>query len=194
MYNLHAVDQIFSMKVEKTTLEGVLLIKPEPLEKGQGEVATDLRGEFIEAYNGVKYRENGIAVEFVEDDVSVSKKNVLRGMHGDDRTWKLISCLHGQIFFVAINGDPKSPDFGKWESFELNETNHWRLLVPPLYASGYLALSDKIVVSYKQSEYFKPGGQFTLKWDDPKFNIPWPIKDPILSARDAAGGYVAPPK
>jgi dTDP-4-dehydrorhamnose 3,5-epimerase len=180
------------MKVEKTNLKGVLLIKPEPLVKGQGEIAADFRGEFTEAYNGIKYKEQGIEVEFLEDDVSVSHKNVLRGMHGDDRTWKLISCLHGKIFFVAINGDKNSPAFGAWQSFDLNEDNKHRLLVPPLYGSGYVVLSEKAIVSYKQSEYFKPGGQFTLKWNDPQFNIPWPVKEPILSDRDTAGGYVAP--
>jgi len=178
------------MKIEKTTLEGVLLIKPELIEAGKGEISKDARGEFVEAYNGMKYGDGGIVINFVEDDISVSKKNVLRGMHGDNRTWKLISCLHGKIFFVAINGDTKSASFGKWESFNLNEENKWRILVPPFYASGYLALTDKIIVSYKQSEYFKPGGQFTLKWNDPKFGIPWPLQNPTLSARDATGGYI----
>jgi dTDP-4-dehydrorhamnose 3,5-epimerase len=179
------------MDIEKTTLKGVLLIKPEPLREGKGEFFGDARGRFVEAYSRAKYRDNGIDVDFVEDDISVSKKNVLRGMHGDDRTWKLISCLYGKIFFVAINGDKKSLAFGKWESFNLNDENHRRILVPPMYASGYLALTDKIIVSYKQSEYYKPGGQFTLRWDDPKFGIPWPIKNPILSPRDATAAYVS---
>lgn len=180
------------MKVEKTSLEGVLLIKPESLQDGKGEFFGDARGRFLEAYNEAGYKRHGIDVHFVEDDISFSKKDVLRGMHGDDRTWKLISCLHGKIFFVAINGDEKSGAFGKWESFDLNDANHWRVLVPPMHASGYLALTDTIIVSYKQSEYYKPGGQFTYKWDDPRFDIPWPIKNPILSARDAAGGYANP--
>lgn len=178
------------MKIEKTQLEGVLLIKPEPVENGEGECSQDMRGEFIESYNKQKYAKAGITIEFVEDDISISRKNVVRGMHGDDRTWKLISCLHGKMFFVAIYGEKSSNLFGTWQSFEISEENKHRLLVPPWYGSGYLALSEKIVVSYKQSEYFKPGGQFTLKWNDEKFNIPWPITDPIISARDAAGGYV----
>lgn len=178
------------MKIETTTLEGVLLIKPELVQNGVGEISGDERGEFVEAYNGEKYKAGGVALNFLEDDISVSKKNVLRGMHGDDRTWKLISCLHGKIFFVAINGDQASPSFGKWESFDLNDENKFRLLVPPKYASGYLALTEKIIVSYKQSEYFKPGGQFTLRWDDPKFGIPWPVQNPTLSARDASAKRV----
>ncbi len=178
------------MKIEKTSLEGVLLIKPEPTQSGVGEIFRDERGEFTESYQKKKYCDAGIVIDFVEDDISVSKKNVLRGMHGDDRTWKLLSCLHGKIFFVAINGDKTSSLFGKWESFELSEENKWRLLVPPKYASGYLALTDKIIVSYKQSEYFRPGGQFTLKWNDPAFGIPWPVNNPIVSARDGSAPFV----
>lgn len=179
------------MKIEKTSLEGVLLIKPEAVQSCIGEFFIDERGEFIEEYNIEKYKSNGIAIEFLEDDISISKKDVLRGMHGDNRTWKLLSCLHGRIFFVAINGDGTSPMFGKWTSVELSEENRWKILVPPMHASGYLALTEKIIVQYKQSELFRPGGQFTYKWDDPKFAIPWPIKNPIVSARDAAGGYIS---
>jgi dTDP-4-dehydrorhamnose 3,5-epimerase len=170
------------MKVEKTTLDGVLLVKPES--SAGGEVFTDARGTFLEIYNEEKYRGHEIAVKFVEDDISISKKNVLRGMHGDDRTWKLITCLQGKLFFVAVNCDEKSGSFGKWESFDLNEENHFQLLIPPMYGSGYVALSDQIIVRYKQSEHYRPGGQFSYKWNDPRFNIPWPVKDPILSPRD----------
>ncbi|OGY99373.1 MAG: hypothetical protein A3B13_01090 [Candidatus Liptonbacteria bacterium RIFCSPLOWO2_01_FULL_45_15] len=173
------------MKVEKTSLEGVLLLKPEPLRDGKGEIFEDMRGAFIETYSEAKYKEQGINIRFVEDDLSISKKDVLRGMHGDDRTWKLISCVYGKMFFAALNGDKKSAEFGKWEAFDLNDENRWRVLVPPMYGSGYLALTDKIIVQYKQSEHYKPGGQFTYKWNDPRFNIPWPVKNPVLTPRDA---------
>jgi dTDP-4-dehydrorhamnose 3,5-epimerase len=174
-----------NMKVEKTSLEGVLLIKPESLRDGEGEIFKDMRGVFFETYSEAKYKNLGINVHFVEDDISISRKNVLRGMHGNDRTWKLISCLYGKVFFVALNCDEKSAAFGKWESFNLNDENRWRILVPPMYGSGYLALTDKIILQYKQSEYYKPEGQFTYRWNDPRFNISWPVKNPILSARDA---------
>jgi len=166
-----------------------LLIKPEPFNNGQGEFFADMRGEFVETYNKVKYNNLGISTDFIEDDISISKKDVLRGIHGDNRTWKLISCLYGKIFFVAVNCDEKSPDFGKWESFNLNDENHWAVFVPPMHGSGYLALTEKAILHYKQSESYKPGGQFTYKWDDPRFNIAWPIKNPILSDRDAAGDH-----
>ncbi len=174
------------MKIEQTNLPGVLLIKPETVVSGHGEVSEDMRGWFSELYNEKKYTEAGIAMRFVEDDVSVSKKNVLRGMHGDDRTWKLITCTYGQIFFVALGGKEGSPEFGKWQSFDLNDRTRMRILVPPYYASGYAVVSDIAVVQYKQSEYFIPGTQFSYKWNDPRFSIAWPIENPILSARDAA--------
>ena len=101
------------MKVEKTSLEGVLLLKPEPLRDGKGEIFEDMRGAFIETYSEAKYKEQGINIRFVEDDLSISKKDVLRGMHGDDRTWKLISCVYGKMFFAALNGDKKSAEFRK---------------------------------------------------------------------------------
>lgn len=175
------------MLVEQTKLNGVLLIKPSPSQDGRGELFEDIRGEFWETYNESKYRENGINLHFIEDDISVSHKDVLRGMHGDDRTWKLISCLYGSVFFVALNCDEKSEKFGQWESFVLTDKNHWQVLIPPMYGSGYLALTDNVIFRYKQSEYYRPGRQFTYKWNDPRFGINWPIQRPILTERDAAG-------
>jgi dTDP-4-dehydrorhamnose 3,5-epimerase len=174
------------MKILQTKLDGVLLIEPEIVARGAGEITEDLRGFFVETYNEEKYRVAGITVKFMEDDMSVSKKNVLRGMHGDDRTWKLITCSHGSIFFVAVYGKEGSPDFGKWQSFELSDANRLRILVPPYYASGYAVMSDKAIVNYKQSELFRVGGQFSFKWNDPRFGITWPEGEWIMSARDAA--------
>lgn len=169
-----------------TKLDGVLLIEPELVAGGVGEMFEDMRGYFVETYNEEKYRASGITVKFVEDDISVSKKDVLRGMHGDDRTWKLITCLHGSIFFVALCGKEGDPTFGTWESFELSDKNRLRILVPPYYGSGYAVLSDSAIVSYKQSELFRPGGQFSYKWNDPRFAIAWPKDEWIMSPRDAA--------
>lgn len=174
------------MKIRQTALEGVVLLEPEPVISGTGEVSEDMRGFFVETYNEEKYRAAGIGVKFVEDDMSVSKKGVLRGMHGDDRTWKLITCAQGTVFFVAVYGKEGSPNFGKWQAFELSDANRLRILVPPYYASGYAVLSDRAIVNYKQSELFRLGGQFSYKWNDPRFNIAWPQGTWIMSARDAA--------
>ena len=170
------------MKVVKTELERVLLIELD--------VFRDHRGEYVETYNEELYRKNGINIKFVQDDISISKKDVLRGIHGDAETWKLVSCLHGKIHYVVVNCDEKSKVFGKWQSFTLSDINRHQLLIPPNHGGALLALTDNIIFHYKQSTYYDPSGQFTYKWNDPKFNIRWPIKDPILSRRDEAGYYV----
>jgi len=176
------------MKVIKTKLDGVLLVQPEFFNKedGSGECFEDDRGVFLETYNESKYKECGIDIDFVEDDISVSKRDVLRGIHGDSKRWKLVSCLFGKVFFVAANCDPESSDFGKWQSFELSDSNNFQVLVPPMYGSAYLALTDKVIFKYKQSSYYNRDGQFSYKWNDPRFGIKWPTENPILSSRDSA--------
>lgn len=169
------------MIVEKTKLEGVLLIKPEVFE--------DHRGQYAEIYNEDLYRRNGIDIKFVQDDISVSTRHVLRGIHGDEKTWKLISCLYGKFYFVVANCDKQSKDFGKWQSFILSDSNRHQVLVPPKHGNGHLVLSEQTIFHYKQSTYYDPGGQFTYKWDDPRLNIWWPIRDPVLSMRDVMGHF-----
>ena len=164
------------MQVSKTELEGVLLINLEVFE--------DFRGEYIETYNEAIYNENGIKVDFVQDDISVSSQNVLRGIHGDSETWKLISCLHGKFYLVVVNCDTESESFGKWQAFTLSDKNRQQVLVPPKHGNAHLVLSDSAIFHYKQSTYYDRSKQFTYKWNDPKLNIWWPIKNPILSQRD----------
>jgi len=170
------------LRTEKTKLEGVLLIHPDSFE--------DHRGEYIETYNEALYKENGIDSKFVQDDISVSSKNVLRGIHGDDQTWKLISCLYGRFYFVVVNCDSQSEDFGKWQSFVLSDKNRQQVLVPPGYGNAHLVLSDIAIFHYKQSTYYEPSKQFTYKWDDSRFGIWWPAGNPILSQRDESAGLV----
>lgn len=170
------------MEIVKTKLEGVLLIKPVVFE--------DFRGSYVETYNEEEYKKHGIGIHFVQDDISTSFRNVLRGIHGDEKTWKLISCLRGEFYFVVANCDTESKRFGEWESFALTDSNHWQVLVPPKFGNAHLALTEKIVFHYKQSSYYDPGSQFTYRWDDPRFKIQWPIKDPILSKRDEEGHSV----
>lgn len=170
------------MEVCKTKLEGVLLIKPDIFE--------DFRGCYVETYNEKIYKENGIMVDFVQDDISVSTKDVLRGIHGDTKTWKLISCLYGKFYFVVVNCDEASSNFGQWQSFILSAENRHQVLVPPKHGNAHLVLSDETIFHYKQNTYYDPTGQFTYKWDDARLNIWWPVKNPILSQRDEVGNYV----
>ncbi len=170
------------MEVAKTNLEGVLLIKPDVFE--------DHRGEYIETYNEEAYRRLGITMKFVQDDISVSTRHVLRGIHGDAETWKLISCLYGKFYLVVVNCDAESEQFGRWQGFALSDRNRHQVLVPPKYGNAHLVMSDRAIFHYKQNTYYNPRGQFTYRWDDPKLKIWWPVKDPILSLRDEVGHYV----
>ncbi len=166
--------------VQKTKLDGVLTITPATDFK-------DFRGSYVELYNEQLYREAGIRVDFIQDDISLSRRHVLRGIHGDPVTWKLVSCLLGEFYLVVVNNDKDSAQFGRWESFVLSDVNRTQVLIPPKFGNGHLVLSDQAIFHYKQSTYYDRSKQFTLLWNDPKLNISWPVKDPILSQRDQNG-------
>lgn len=170
------------IEICKTKLKDVLLIKPTFFK--------DHRGEYLELYNEKLYKSKGIDIDFVEDDISIATRGVIKGIHGDSLTWKLISCLHGKFYLVVINYDKQSKDFRKWQSFILSEVNKHQVLVPPKYGNGHQCLSAKSIFHYKQSACYEPSRQFTIKWNDPKFNIRWPIKNPILSQRDEFGPFI----
>jgi len=171
------------MKIEKTKLEGILLIKPPT-------IFEDFRGTYVEIYNEELYRKAGINVDFVQDDISVSSRHVLRGIHGDGETWKLISCLYGKFYLVVVNWDSTSPQYGQWDSFVLSESNRLQVLIPPKFGNGHLVLSEQAIFHYKQTTNYNRAGQFTLLWNDPKLNMWWPIKDPIVSRRDEGNEHI----
>ena len=172
------------MEATKTNLEGVLIVKPPT-------IFEDFRGNYVELYNRKLYKNAGIDIDFIQDDISMSSKHVLRGIHGDSITWKLISCLHGRFYFVIVNCDKESPQFGQWQSFILSDENHTQILVPPKYGNAHLVLSEKTIFHYKQSTAYNPNTQFTYKWNEPLFRIWWPIKNPILSQRDEQDHFVS---
>ena len=166
----------YKLDIKETALEGVLTIQPYVFE--------DFRGEFVETFNDKIYRAHGIDINWVQDDISVSTQHVLRGIHGDAVTYKLLSCLHGKLYFVVVNCDTESPNFGQWQSFILSDVTRMQVLVPPKFGNAYLVMSDKAIFQYKQSSYYNRAGQFTYKWNDPQLDIWWPIQDPIVSIRD----------
>lgn len=166
------------MRVEETKLDGVLLITPPVM-------AEDFRGTNTETYHYDEYRKAGIKTNFILDSVSTSRHNVLRGIHGDNRTTKLITCLHGCIYFVVLNRDPKSSQFNQWQSFTLSDKNRLQVLVPPNYGNAHLVMSDYCVFHYKLDAYYDRSSQFTIRWNDPEHDIWWPVKEPILSERDS---------
>jgi dTDP-4-dehydrorhamnose 3,5-epimerase len=170
------------MQVENTKLDGVKLIKPAIFE--------DFRGLYVETYNRDQYQKNGIDVEFKQDDISISSRHVLRGIHGDSETWKLISCHMGSFYLVVVNNDPTSAQYRQWQGFTLSENNQHQVLVPPKFGNGHVVMSERAMFHYKQNTYYNPAGQFTIRWNDPQYSMWWPIKNPILSRRDEAGKFV----
>ncbi len=164
-----------------TKLFGVKLVIPDRFE--------DHRGTYMELYDSNNFKDITSEV-FVQDDISVSKKNVLRGLHGDWRTTKLVTVLKGAGYALIADNRPDSPTYKKWQSFTLSDKNRNMLLLPPGIGNSILALEEDIVYYYKQNTHFTDGQQFTIKWDDPEWEFWWPIEKPILSKRDQKGGYV----
>ena len=143
----------------------------------------DFRGELFTSYKKGDYN-----LDFNHDKVSISKKNVLRGLHGDSKSFKLITCLAGEVLLVVVDNRPESKNYLKWDSIVLTSKNRKQVLVPPMFANGHLILSDEATFFYKWSydgDYPDVEDQFTLKWNDPKIGIHWPISKPILSKRDS---------
>jgi dTDP-4-dehydrorhamnose 3,5-epimerase len=168
-----------ALKVEKTKLEGVLVIHPLTQHE-------DFRGDYVETYNEELYHAAGITTKFVQDDYATSSRHVLRGIHGDAKTVKLISCLYGKLYVVVVNHDAQSPQYKQWQSFTLSDRNRLQVYIPAKFGNAYLVMSDVAVFHYKQNTYYDRPGQFTLKWNDPAYKFWWPVKDPILSERDFA--------
>lgn len=165
------------IKVEKTKLDGVLVVHPPTQHE-------DFRGDYVEIYNQELYSSAGIADRFVQDDYATSRRHVLRGIHGDTGTVKLISCIYGTIYVIVVNNDSASPQFRMWQSFTLSDRNRLQVYIPAKFGNAYLVMSETAVFHYKQNTYYDRAGQFTIKWNDPAYEFWWPVKDPILSERD----------
>ena len=163
-------------KISDTNLSLVKKITPS--------VFIDHRGYYEETYNKHFFLSRNINIDFLQDDISVSKKNVLRGIHGDEKTWKLISCFYGSFQLIVVNNDRTSKEYMKWESFILSSENRCQILVPPRFGNGHLVLSDLAIFHYKQNTQYDRNSQFTIKWNDPIYKFNWNVNDPILSMRD----------
>jgi len=172
------------MNIESTPLPGVLLIKPD--------VFGDARGFFLEAWNLRRYREAGLDRDFVQDNVSLSRKGILRGLHfqNPNPQGKLVQVLQGEVFDVAVDIRAGSPTFGRWFGALLSEENHHQLYVPEGFAHGFCVLSDTALFSYKCTDFYNPHAEYSLRWDDPDLGIVWPIDHPVLSAKDQAARYL----
>ena len=154
----------------------------------------DERGFFIESWNQRDFAAAGLDLEFVQDSHSRSKKGVLRGLHYQDMTvpmGKLVRCTLGSVFDVAVDLRLASPTFGGWFGVELTEENKKLIYVPVGFAHGFATLSDVAEIQYKQTGFYAPPAEGSLRWDDPDIGIVWPISNPVLSARDQSGMTLA---
>ncbi len=162
----------------KTPIEGVLLIEPK--------VFSDPRGFFFESYSKKKYANDGISLDFVQDNHSKSSKGVLRGLHYQisKPQDKLVRVTQGEVFDVAVDIRKNSPTFGRWVGFLLSGQNMLQLFVPKGFAHGFCVLSETAEFLYKCSDYYYPEDEGGIIWNDPDLKIDWPIIDPLLSNKD----------
>ena len=167
------------MRVRETVLPGVLIVEPR--------VFRDARGFFVETWHEQRYAESGIGVHFVQDNQSRSARGTLRGLHWQDRRpqGKLVRVIEGEIFDVAVDVSPESAAFGRWVGVRMSADDFTQLYIPPGYAHGFLVTSDVAQVAYKCTDYYDPGGDRGLIWNDPDIGIAWPdAGELLLSERD----------
>ncbi|MET0286626.1 MAG: dTDP-4-dehydrorhamnose 3,5-epimerase [Polyangiales bacterium] len=166
------------MEVIPQSLPEVLLIKPK--------VFGDARGYFIETFNAERYQQAGVALTFVQDNLSKSRRGILRGLHlqNPHAQGKLVSVVEGEVFDVAVDVRVGSPTFGQWVSALLSADNHHQLWVPPGFAHGFCVTSESALFSYKCTDLYHPEAEVGVAYDDPALGIPWPVQDAELSAKD----------
>ncbi|MFN2611810.1 MAG: dTDP-4-dehydrorhamnose 3,5-epimerase [Solirubrobacterales bacterium] len=168
------------MKRLDTRIEGLLLLEPA--------VYSDDRGFLVEVYRAESWAAAGVDLDFVQENHSRSRGRTLRGIHFQTSPGqaKLVRCLRGKIWDVAVDLRKGSPTFGQWEGYELSDENHRQMLVPVGFGHGFCALSETADVGYKLSSYYNPETEKGIAWDDPEVGIEWPLEDPLLSERDSS--------
>jgi dTDP-4-dehydrorhamnose 3,5-epimerase len=166
------------MKVLTCDIAGLLIIEPQ--------VFGDARGYFLETYNEQRYREAGLDATFVQDNLSFSRRGILRGLHFQNPKpqGKLLHVLQGEVFDVAVDVRRSSPTYGKWHGLILSGENKRQFYIPPGFAHGFLVTSETALFHYKCTELYSPKDEMAIRWDDPAIGINWPLKDPLLSERD----------
>ena len=172
------------MIIKPAPLDGMLIIEPSVFE--------DERGYFLETHHYQRFQSANIDCTFVQDNLSFSKKNVLRGLHYQKTKpqSKLVQAVTGGIFDVGVDLRQDSSTFGKWFGCVLSEENRRQLFVPQGFAHGFYVLSESAHVAYKCSDYYDPDDEGGLLWSDPDIAIDWPVENPILSAKDSQFGYL----
>ena len=173
------------MQIGPTEIDGVVVVTPD--------IYADDRGSFSETFNLARFvDETGINRSWVQDNESVSRRGVLRGLHFQNPRpqGKLVRCISGTIFDVAVDIRRSSPSFGEWVGVELSEENHKQLWVPEGFAHGFYTVSDSATVAYKTTDYYVGSADRAIRWDDPQIGIDWPLEgEPTVSDKDRS----APP-
>ena len=170
------------MQINLTPISDLLIVQPTVFE--------DSRGYFYESYNKTMFEKNGISVDFVQDNQSLSQAGVLRGLHFQNPPFaqgKLVRVIKGSILDVAVDLRKSSPTYGKHYDIELSEQNKTMLWIPAGFAHGFLTLENETIFSYKCSNYYNKASENTIMWDDKDIGIEWGIKEPNLSEKDKSG-------
>lgn len=167
------------MNIVRCELTGLLIIEPK--------VFGDARGFFLETWNQRRYREAGIERDFVQDNISVSRRGILRGLHFQNPAvqGKLVSVLQGEVFDVAVDIRHSSSTFRHWHGLSLSADNKRQFFIPPGFAHGFQVLSETAMFHYKCTDFYSPEDEHAILWNDPAIGIQWPISDPVLSEKDA---------
>jgi dTDP-4-dehydrorhamnose 3,5-epimerase len=173
------------VRVEPTELPGVLVIEPR--------VHQDERGFFLETYHAGKFKAAGLEPVFVQDNHSASKRGTVRGLHlqGEEPQGKLVRCIVGAVFDVAVDVRRGSPTFGRWFGATLSADNFKQLWIPAGFAHGFAVVSERAEVEYKCTALYRPDAELAVRWNDPAIGILWPTTEPTLSAKDAAAPLLA---
>jgi dTDP-4-dehydrorhamnose 3,5-epimerase len=173
------------MQIEQLPLGGALMLAPR--------IVRDSRGFFEETYSLDRYRSCGIKETFVQDNLSLSHRDVLRGLHGAVGTSKLVAVVRGSVFDVIVDVRPESPTYGRWFGDTLSAESGRQIYVPAGFLHGFLALEDRTLFAYKQSVAYDPAIEFSVAWDDATLGIDWPLagRRPALSLRDASNPPLA---
>ena len=167
--------------IKSDIIDGVFIIKPSISYDNRGNIWSSFIKDDIE-----HLLPNNLT--FKHDKFSKSRNNVLRGIHGDEKSWKLVTCVFGEIYQVVVDCRKDSETYKLYESFTINENNQISILIPPRFGNAYYVLSDDAVYHYKlayKGKYIDVDQQFSYKWNDPIFGIKWPTNNPILSSRDS---------
>ncbi len=171
------------MQIEELFPAGLKRITPK--------IFSDERGFFLESFQARLYEQSGIAVSFVQDNLAFSKRGTIRALHYQSSPGqaKLVSCLQGKIWDVAVDIRPRSPTFGKWCGVTLDDLSLCQLFIPVGFAHGYAVLSETALVQYKVSAFYDPKTESSIRWNDPDLAIDWPIDQPLLSIRDTKSPF-----